>query len=40
MQNHFQALQILVGVEPRVAFAAAGLEQPFALIETQRLRMN
>ena len=40
LENHFQPLQIVVGVEARVAVAARGLEQSFALIEPQRLRMD
>src|SRR5579872_1137790 len=40
LQNHFQTLQILVRVQPRVAFAARGLQETFALVEAQRLRMD
>ena len=39
-ENHFQAFQIVVGVEARIAFTARGGEQPFALVEAQGLRMD
>src|SRR6202034_2754624 len=40
LQNHFQPLQILIRIEPRVPFAARWRQQSFALIQPQRLRMN
>ena len=40
MQNHFEPFQVFIGIEPRIAVAAAGLEQSFALIEAQRLGMH
>src|SRR5271163_4206986 len=39
-QNEFKPLQIFIGVKPSVAFGATGLEKPFALVQTQSLRMN
>src|SRR5215469_9088761 len=40
VQDHFQAFEIVVRVEPRVALAARRLEQAFALVEAERLRMD
>ena len=39
-QNKFQALQILIGVEARVAFGTGGFEQAFAFVKAQGLGMD
>jgi hypothetical protein len=39
-QNHFQPLQIVVGVEPRVALRTRRLQQPDAFIKTKCLRVQ
>ena len=39
-QDGLELLQILVRVQARVAFRARRLQQPFALVEPQRLRMD
>ncbi len=40
VQDELQPLQVLIRIEPRVALCARGLQQAFALVEPQRLRMN
>src|SRR5207245_10408252 len=40
IEDEFEALQVLVGIETRVAFGAGGVEQTLALIETQSLTMD
>src|SRR4029077_3338580 len=40
IQDHFQALEIAVGIKPRVALRARRLQQPHALVEAQRLRVK
>ncbi len=40
VEDELEALQVLIRVETRVAFCARGLQQAFALVEAQRLRMN
>ena len=40
IQNHFQPLQVLIGVKPRVALRTRRLQQAHALVEPQRLRMQ
>ncbi len=39
-QDHFQPLQVVVSIKPRVALAARRLQQPFALVKAQRLRVD
>src|SRR5208337_396117 len=39
-QDELQPLQIFIGIKPGIAFGAAGLEQPFAFVKAQSLRMN
>ena len=39
-EDHLQALQVLVGVEPGIAVAAGGLQQSFTLIQLLRLVIN
>src|SRR4051794_2904751 len=40
MQDHLQTPEVLIGIEPRVSVAAAGLQQSLALVEAERLRMH
>src|ERR1044071_1071234 len=39
-KNQLQSLEVRIGIEPRVAFRARRLQQPFAFVESERLRMN
>src|SRR5215472_3069454 len=39
-QDHFEPFQIRIGVESRIALRARWLQQPHALIQAQRLRMQ
>jgi hypothetical protein len=39
-QNELQPLQVFIRIEPRIAFGAARLEQPLAILKPQCLRMN
>src|SRR4026209_1850584 len=39
-KNQFQSLEIRIGIEPRVSFRARRLQEPLALVEPERLRMN
>src|SRR5271168_1802287 len=40
IQNHFQPLQVLVGVQPRIALRTRRRQQSHALVQAQRLRMQ
>src|SRR5439155_14241149 len=40
VQDQLELLQVLLGVEPRVAFGAGGLEQALTLVEAQGLGMD
>ena len=40
LENHLQALDVLLGVEAGIAFAARGLQQPLALVEPKSLRVD
>src|SRR5712692_7482229 len=39
-KDHLEALEVLVGVQPRIAVRARRLEQPLPLIEAQGLRVD
>ena len=39
-KNQFQSFEIRIGVEPRVSFRARRFQEPFTLVESERLRMN
>src|SRR6185437_7168643 len=40
MENDFEPVEVFIGIKPRVAIAAAGLEQTLALVKTKRLRVD
>ncbi len=40
VQDELKGLKVFLGVEARIALAAGGDEEVFALVETQRLRVN
>src|ERR1700690_781356 len=39
-QDHLKLLHVLLGIEPRIPFAPLGLDEPLALVDSQRLRVN
>ena len=39
-EDHLELVDLVFAVEARVAGRARGLDQPFALVETERLRMD
>src|SRR5439155_8891349 len=40
IQNEFQPLQVFIGVKTSVAFGSRWLQQSFAFVEAESLRMN